>query len=313
MLESFTSTAFWFQVLASTTPVLLATLGANIVTKAGIFNLGIEGTMLICSLVGVLGSAYTHSLVCGMLLGILAGIMVSWLLGYFALVMQAPMNSCGVAINLLAAGGTVFVLTTLTGSKVTSSSLPSLTYPIIHLPLINRIPILGEVLSGHNLITYLAWLMVAFAWVLLFRTDLGRSIRAVGENEEAAKSAGIRVNRMKFLALALCGLFSSFGGMYMSMGSLRSFTAGMTAGRGYLSLAMDAMSKGNPILGFASSLLYGFFDSITVYLQMYSGLDLKLISAMPYIFIIVVLFVVQRINRSLVKKKLAANIRTIEN
>ncbi len=305
LLGSLTSSAFWFQVLASTTPVLLATLGANVVHQTGIFNLGIEGTMLICALAGVLGSAFSQNLLVGMLCGIIAGLFVSFVLGYFALVMKGPMNACGVAINLFASGGTVFVLATLTGSKVTSLSLPSLTFPNIKIPIIADIPGLGQILSGHNLITYLSWIFVFALWFFLYRTGLGRNMRAVGENEEAARSAGIGVNQMKFLSLGLCGLFSAFGGMYLSMGSLKSFTANMTAGRGYLSLAMDAMSQGNPILGFLSSMLYGLFDSITIYLQMYTNLELKLISAMPYIFIILTLFIVQSIKRIIVKRKLA--------
>ena len=88
-------------------------------------------------------------------------------------------------------------------------------------------------------------------------------------------------------------MFCALGGMYLSMGSLKSFTAGMVAGRGYLSLAMQAISQGNPVVGFLSSLLYGFSDTITVYLQLYSNLDLKLIDAFPYVFIIVVLSILQ--------------------
>ena len=307
MISSITSTAFWFQVLASTTPVLLATLGANMVHKAGMFNLGIEGTMLISALAGVLGSAYSQNLLVGLLCGVTAGVLVSLLLGYFSLVLKASMNACGVAINLLATGGTVFVLVTLTGSKVTSSALSSLTFPNLNLPLIQNIPVVGAILSGQNLITYLAWILVIATWLLLFRTKLGRNIRAVGENETASLSAGIGANRMKFLALTLCGVFCGLGGMYLSMGSLRSFTAGMTAGRGYLSLAMDAMSMGNPLGGFASSLLYGFFYTTTVYLQMYSNLDLKLISAMPYLFIIVVLFLAQRVKNFANRRRLRLN------
>lgn len=313
MINSVASTAFWFQVLASTTPVLLATLGANMMHKAGMFNLGIEGTMLISALAGVLGSAYSQSLIIGMLCGIAAGVLISYVLGYFSLILKASMNACGVAINLLATGGTVFVLATLTGSKVTSSSLSSLTFPNVQIPLIKDIPVVGDILSGQNLITYLAWLMVIATWLLLYRTKLGRSIRAVGENETAALSAGISANQMKFLALVLCGVFCSLGGMYLSMGSLRSFTAGMTAGRGYLSLAMDAMSMGNPAGGFASSLLYGFFDTTTVYLQMYSKLDLKLISAMPYLFIIVVLFIVQRIKSIANNRRLRLHMKTMKD
>lgn len=299
MISFLTSASFWFSVLASTTPVMLATLASGILTKSGIFNLGIEGTMLICALAGVLGSAFTKSLWAGAVIGILFGVLVSFILGYFALIMRGPMNSCGVAINLAATGGTVFILATVTGSKITSSSLTSLTFPKIQIPIIQNIPFIGEVFSGHNLITYLGWGFAILIWWMLYKTKLGRNIRAVGENEEAAKSAGVNVLLMKFTTLAFCGIFSAFGGMYLSMGSLNSFTAGMVSGRGFLALAMDAMSQGHPLVGWCSSLLYGFSDTITVYLQLYSKLDLKLIDAFPYIFIITVLIFVQ-----LVKKRL---------
>lgn len=303
MTAFLTSPSFWYSVLASTTPVMLATLSANIVTKAGIFNLGIEGTMLICALAGVLGSAFTKSLWMGALIGIVLGITVSFILGYFALIMKGPMNACGVAINLTATGGMVFVLATITGSKITSSSLTSLSFPKVNIPIIQNIPVLGEILSGHNLVTYLGWAFAILTWLMLYKTKLGRSIRAVGENEEAAKSAGINVLLMKFTALALCGVFSAFGGMYLSMGSLNSFTAGMVSGRGYLALAMDAMSQGNPLIGWLSSLLYGFSNTITVYMQLYSNLDLKLIDAFPYIFIIVVLVVLQLVKNQMKRRR----------
>lgn len=303
MMDFLSSPSFWFSVLASTTPVMLATIAANIVSKAGIFNLAIEGTMLICALTGVLVSVYTGSLWVSAMVGILMGVLVSFVLGYFALIMKGPMNACGVAINLTATGGTVFVLATITGSKITSSSLTSLTFQNISLPLIQDIPVLGQILSGHNLITYLGWIFAVLSWFLIYKTKLGRNIRAVGENEEAARSAGINVNLMKFTSLAICGMFCAFAGMYLSMGSLKSFTAGMVSGRGFLSLAMNAISQGNPLIGMASSLLYGFSQTITVYLQLYSQLDLKLISAFPYVFIILVLLLIQMVRNAVRRNK----------
>lgn len=292
-MEFLISTNFWASVLASTTPVLLATLAANIMTKAGIFNLGIEGTMLMCALAGVLASAFSHSLLVGALVGVLLGIAVSFILGYFILKMNAPMNACGVAINLAATGGTVFVMAMICGSKNNTTSLVSASFPAIDIPLLQDIPVLGEILSGQNLVTYLSWLFVAATYFLLYHTKLGINIRAVGENEAAARSAGINVLGTKFVALAMCGVFCAFGGMYLSMGAMRSFTAGMVSGRGFMSLAMDAIAQGNPLIGCASSFLYGFSDTITVYLQLYSNLDLKLISAFPYLFILVVLVIIQ--------------------
>lgn len=294
---------FWFLILSGSTPVLLATLSANMVSNAGMFNLAIEGTMLICALIGVLVSAFTQNLFIGALAGIIAGILVSYVLGYFAIIMKGPMNACGVAINLTATGGTVFVLATVTGSKVSSSSLRSLTFPNIDIPFIEDIPFIGGILSGHNVITYLAWIFTLLTWFIIYKTKLGQNIRAVGESEETARSVGINEVRMKFIALTFCGIFSSLGGMYLSMGSLKSFTAGMVAGRGYLSLAMNTISRGNPLLGFASSLIYGFADTMTVYLQLYSELDLKLISAFPYLFIIAVLLVGQMFRNNMLKRK----------
>lgn len=294
---------FWASVLASTTPVLLATLAANIMTKSGLFNLGIEGTMLICALGGVLGSAFTDSLLVGMLTGVALGIAISYVLGYFILKMNAPMNACGVAINLAATGGTVFILAMVCGSKNNSSVLVSKFFPNVALPLIDRIPVVGDILSGQNLVTYLSWIFVALSYFILYHTKLGRNIRAVGENEEAARSAGINVMAMKFAALTMCGVFCAFGGMYLSMGALHFFTAGMVSGRGFMSLAMDAIAQGNPLIGCASSFLYGFSDTITVYLQLYSQLDLKLISAFPYIFILVVLIIIQFCRAQIQKRK----------
>ena len=303
MLEFLISPNFWASVLASTTPVLLATLAANIMTKSGLFNLGIEGTMLICALAGVLGSAFSGSLFVGALIGVVMGIAVSFVLGYFILKMNAPMNACGVAINLAATGGTVFILVMVCGSKNNSTSLVSGSFPNIDIPILENIPVLGDILSGQNFVTYLSWFFVAACYFILYHTKLGLNIRAVGENEEAARSAGINVLATKFIALAMCGVFCAFGGMYLSMGAMHSFTAGMVSGRGFLSLAMDAIAQGNPLVGCASSFLYGFSDTITVYLQLYSNLDLKLISAFPYVFILVVLIIIQAVRSGIEARK----------
>lgn len=294
-----TSASFWFTILASTTPVLLATLSAVIVSRAGIFNLGIEGTMSMSALAGVLVSAYSGSLLFGCLAGLATGIVASLLLGYFCLYLKAPFNSVGVAINLVASGGTVFVLTQVTGSKITSSSLVSKVFPTVNIPLIKDIPFIGEVISGHNLITYLSWLFLFGSYYMLFHTKFGLEIRSVGENESAARTAGINVEKTKMLTLVLCGIFSGFGGMYLSMGALRSFTANMVAGRGFLALAMDAMSQGNPLLGAVGALMYGFSETITVYLQLYSDMSVQIIDAFPYVFILVALIIIQFVKRRL--------------
>ena len=167
MMEFFLSLTFWKTVLASTTPVMLATLAANMMTKAGIFNLAIEGTMLICALTGVVVSAFTQNLWIGCIAAVAMGILVSFIFGYFSLIMKGAMNACGVAMNLIATGGTVFVLVMLTGSKANSSALKSLTFPVVDIPVIKDIPLFGTIISGQNMVTYIGWAIVALtAWML---------------------------------------------------------------------------------------------------------------------------------------------------
>ena len=192
MMEFFLSPTFWKTVLASTTPVMLATLAANMMTKSGIFNLAIEGTMLICALTGVIASAFTQNLWIGCLTAVVMGVVISFIFGYFALVMKGAMNACGVAVNLIATGGTVFVLVMLTGSKANSSALKSLTFPVVNIPVLKDIPVLGTIFSGQNLVTYIAWAIVAVTAWMLYKTKLGINIRAVGENPAAAKAARVK-------------------------------------------------------------------------------------------------------------------------
>lgn len=286
-MEFFTSSEFWYAVIRSTTPVLFATLAAAIVSKCGIVNLAIEGTMLISALVGVFVSAFTDSLVAGAIGGLLAGILVAWILGFFVIKMNANMIVTGVALNLLATGGTVFALYTVTGDKAISSSLKSHVFPSIEIPILKDIPFLGDVLSGHNVLTYVAIIMVVVLFILLYKTSLGIKIRSVGESEEAAKSVGIKINVIKGIALTISGALASLGGMFLSMGYLSMFTANMTAGRGYIALATDAMANSHPIGAFFSSFVYGISDSIAVYLQN-SIIPLEFIQMFPYVFIIIV-------------------------
>ena len=207
-------------------------------------------------------------------------------MGYFHILMNTNMILTGVAINTFTNGATVMILYAFTGDKGSSSMIKSLGVPGVEIPLIKDIPILGEILSGHNIFTYVAFLLVIVAWFLMYRTPLGLRIRAVGENDSAAKSVGENPTKIKLIALGLSGFFASLGGMYLSMGYINRFTTGMVAGRGYISLATQAMAGGNSLIGIVSSFLYAFGNSIAIQLQNL-GLDPYLITIIPYFFIIV--------------------------
>jgi simple sugar transport system permease protein len=284
-MDFFLNPEFWFTVLRCTTPVLYATTAALIASAAGVLNLSLEGSMAIAALFGVIGSGYSGSLFVGMLCGMSAGVLLTYALAYCVLHLRANAIITGVALNLAATGGSVFLMYTITGDKNSSNSLRSLTFPALQIPLIQDIPVIGRVLSGHNILTYLAFVSAGVFFVILRRTCFGLRVRSVGEMPAAAESVGISVEAMRYKALLLSGLLSSFGGMYLSMGYLKRFTAGMVAGRGYIALATNAMASGNPLLGMLSSGLYGFGSALSIYMQN-RNVDVYLINLVPYSFII---------------------------
>ncbi len=152
--------------------------------------------------------------------------------------------------------------------------------------MIQDIPVIGAILSGHHVLTYAALILVAVIWYMFKYTELGMHIRAVGESPDAAESVGIHVKRVKYTALSLSGILTGMAGAFLSMGYVGLFSAGMTAGRGYIALATQAIAAGNAVIGMLASLLFGFCQSLANYLQS-SGIPLQFIQMMPYLIIII--------------------------
>lgn len=282
ILEMIFSEAFAFSVIRLTTPILLAALGSAISERAGIGNITMEGTMLISAFIGVVVSAYTNSAWIGFLIAIAAGGLVGYLLSYIVLKLKVNDILAGLSINLLGSGGTVFILFALTGVRGISTSLQSGVMPSVSIPIIKDIPVLGKIISGHNIITYLAFIAVFVVWFILFKTPLGLRIRAVGESTDAAESVGISVYKTKSIALIIAGVLSGMGGAYMSMGYVSWFAKNITAGRGWIGLAAAAMGGQNPIMAMFSSILFGISDAIANTLQT-MNIPSDLVLMIPYI------------------------------
>lgn len=278
---------FWFGVIRSTTPILFAAMAALIARRCGITNMAIEGIMLFGALFAVIGSAYSGNAWVGLLCSILSSVVLSLILAYFKLRMRADEIMVAIALNLLAVGGTIFLLYLFTGSKSTSSSLPSKIFPAISLPLVENVPFLGRVLSGHNILAYLAFASVLVMNYLLFRTPLGLRIRSVGGNEHSAASVGVSVEKTRFIAMSISGVLAGFAGAYMSMGYLTIFTQGMTAGRGYIALAASNVGGAAPVGTMFASILFGFFDQLGNQLQTSSFIPPEFIYMIPYLATII--------------------------
>ena len=278
---------FWFAVIRSTTPILLTTLGAMIAARAGARNIALEGTMLTAAFVGVAASHFTQSAFVGLLFAVISGIILSNIIAYFALKLKSNIIISGISLNLMASGMTVFGLYLLTGDKGASTSLNSLALPNVNIPIIENIPVIGKIISGHNILTYVALILVLLVYIMFKYTQLGLRIKAVGESPEAAESVGISVNKVKYIALTMSGALAALGGAFLSMGYVTLFSAGMTSGRGYIALATQSMAGANPVVGLLTSGLFGFAESMSNYLQGIN-LPIEFIQMLPYLAIVVI-------------------------
>lgn len=280
---------FLFSTIRVSTPLIFGALAACITRKAGLLNLAIESMMLAAALVGVLVSGATQSLFWGLMAGFLAAISIAMIISYSAFVLKCDLYLTSIAMNTALVGGTVFVMFLTTGQKAnTAGDVASLFVGNWDIPLIKDIPIIGDILSGHNILTYVAFVMVALVWFMLYKTKMGLRIRSVGENPQAAESVGISPRRIYFLAFGLSGFIAALGGMYMSMGYLTWFARDMMAGRGFIGMSAMNIASGEPLGAALAALMFGSADALSNYMQM-GKFPSELISMFPYVCTIILL------------------------
>ena len=233
------------------------------VEKAGFCNIGLEGLMMFSALTGSLVSYYAHSWVWGLLAALAIGVLMSLMMGFFAFQLKTDITLVGIAVNMMGSGGTLFLCKVITnlseGTSMASSTgliTSNLLIPNINIPLIDKIPFLGSIISGHNLLTWIAFICCALTSVMLYKTSLGLNIRAVGENPNAASSVGVSVLKIKYIAIGFSGLMCGFGGAFMSMYYAAGWSLDMVAGRGFIALAAQAMGGGECLGGMLLSLIH---------------------------------------------------------
>ena len=277
VLRSIFTAAFIATIIRVSTPIILPALGGLIAELAGAPNIALEGIMLFAAFTGVIVGAFATKWLpgapswlmpwIGVLAGMLSGMVLAGLLAFFHLELGTNIVLAALGINILAQGGTVFLMFAITGDKGSTSTLASPAIPNIVIPFVNRIPVLGpllnaENLTGYNVMTYAALVLTIVVWIFLYRTPLGTHLRAVGENPEAAASVGIPVKRIQYTALLLSGLLASLGGLNLSMGYLTLFQAGMTAGRGFIALAVIYLGNKHPFGTLLAALIFGAATSL---------------------------------------------------
>ncbi|MGB9678763.1 MAG: ABC transporter permease [Thermoanaerobacteraceae bacterium] len=276
----------WAATLAMATPLALPALGGTFSERSGVVNIAMEGIMLIAAFFAVVFSYLTGNAWLGLLGAIIVGIITALIFAWAAVSLTADQIILGMAINIFASGITAYLLNTMYGFTGTPTSTPML--PTIDIPVLDKIPFLGGVLSGHSVIVYLMLILLILADYFLFHTNLGLRIRAVGENPEAAETAGINVIKLRYLGVGLSGFFSALGGAYLSIAALNSFSPDMTNGRGYIALAAMIFGKWTPFGSFGAALLFGFATALSMQLQN-TALSKNIIMMLPYILTILAL------------------------
>lgn len=255
------------STLLAAAPILLAAVGGLYTYHANVFNIAMEGMMLIGAFLGTLGSYLTGFWAAGFLLAVVGGLTVAALFALFTLAMNTDEFVTGIATNMLALGGTTYALRRMfqvKGALIDPSIKPM---PRWNIPLIRDIPLLGEVLSDHPFMVYLSIAVVFIASYHLYMTSFGLRLRAVGEDAEAADSAGISSKGIKTSAILISGVLCALAGVFLSLGYVTLFAENMSAGRGWISLAVIILTRGRPVNVLLMVLVFGFFDGLGLSLQ----------------------------------------------
>ena len=293
------------QVLDSTvrlaTPLLLACLAGLFSERAGIFDIGLEGKMLIAAFFSAAVAYVSGSVWLGLLAGIGSSMLLAGLHGLASITFRGNQLISGVAINFLAAGMTVLIAQDwfAQGGR-TPSLIGAARFEPITLPLaetLGGVPVLGpiyaELISGHTILVYLALLCVPATWWVLFRTRFGLRLRAVGENPAAVDTAGISVVGMRYAAALICGVLCGIAGAYLATALQAGFVKDMTAGRGYIALAALIFAKWRPWYALSATLLFGFLQAVALrYQNIELGglvIPVQLMDALPYILTVIIL------------------------
>ena len=293
---------FLIFMLASTlrmgTPIALTALGGLTSERSGVVNIGLEGIMLASAFGAVLGSYLTGNPWIGVLTAILVGVLISAIHSVISITWGGNQSVSSMALVLLATGFSGVGLKAVFGKQGSSPQVPSLE----HTPVLSSIPVVGGFLSDLSPFVYIAFLALILIHCMFKYTPLGLRIITVGENPKAAETAGLSVHKIRYFSVILSGVLGGLGGAFLSLGQMNLFQEGMVAGRGYLALGAVTMGRWSPIGAFASSMFFGLFSAIQLYVQTIPGnpVPSEFIQMIPYLASLLVLAVSLKKNSSAV-------------
>lgn len=301
-----------YSIIRISTPIIFVAICSTISAQAGLLNMAGESMILVASLAGVIFSAMFQNVWLGILGGMLSAMVIVLIICFAAFYMKVDLYLMSISMNLAMGGGVIFVMWVLTGTKAnTAGSIPSLALGNIDIPIIKDIPILGSIISGHNVFTYMAILMAVVVWFLLFKTKLGLRMRAIGENPAAAEAVGINTKRIYTIAFLIAAAIGALGGMYLSMGYQSFFSKGLTANRGFIGMAAATIGGNQPFGALLMSFVFGVAYATTNYLQPYIS-DAYLLQSVPFILCTVVYLVISGYRSTAETRKIRRNRARLE-
>lgn len=275
-------------MISGATPILLAALGGTFTYYAGIFNIAMEGMMLGGAFFGVLGSYYFNSWPMGILCAVIGALLMAVIFIVFTVFLKTDEFVTGIALNLFAVGATTYMLRQIFNVKGVFSNPGIIPIPRVDIPFIDKIPVLGDILSGQNLMVYVTVVVLLISVFAIYKTRFGLRLRAAGYNSPSLDSSGVRTSTMRVWSLVICGVLCGLAGAFLSLGYVTLFSENMTAGRGWISLAAVILVNGNPWGIALISLVFGFTDGLGLLLQKF--LPNQFTAMVPYLATLVSLY-----------------------
>ncbi|MGN0064349.1 MAG: ABC transporter permease [Nocardioides sp.] len=274
------------ETIKLATPLILGALAGVMCERAGVINIAIEGQFLMGAFFASVASSMAYSAEMGLVGGILAGVAMSALLAVFAMRYLVNQVVLGVVLIALATGLTSFFLSQIPAEHKEYLNTP-LVLPPIEIPFLSKIPVIGSSLFEQSLLVYLMYASVVLVTWLLFQTKWGLRVRSVGEHPKAADTVGIKVNRTRWQAVLLGGVFAGLGGAYFTVGSTGAFDNGASAGNGFIALAAVIMGRWHPVWASISALFFGLMWTLQAQLAFLDKIPGELLRASPYLATII--------------------------
>jgi len=280
--------AIILAVLAASTPLLLAAAGELVVERAGVLNLGVEGMMIMGAACGFGGAYLTGSVLVGAACGILGGAAFSAIFGLLTLGLAVNQVATGLALTILGVGASGLLGAGFVGQRIAPA-------PSLALPLLTGLPFIGRILFGQNAFVYFSIALAVGIWWFLYRTRAGLVLRAVGDNHASAHALGYPVLKIRMLAVLFGGACAGLAGAYLPLAYTPFFIPGMTAGRGWIALALVVFASWRPARLAAGAYLFGAVTILQLHAQGAGlGIPSQLMSSLPYLATVIVLVVISR-------------------